>query len=86
MRISRVEISEETEAKILEKHGVRRVEVEQILFSYFVSSRISKNRYLAIGNYKRHITVFFELLGSKAIVATAYKSSKKQLKYFKKNG
>lgn len=84
MRITKVIIGEEVRAKILYKHNVEAVEVEEVLLQAKVMLKSAFGRYLAIGYYQRYLTVVFEYNQGLATIITAYPSSERQINYYKR--
>lgn len=83
MKISKILIEDKTKEKILYKHNIRAVEIEHTFLNKPVFLKTKENRYMAIGNYQRFITVIFEMLKDTAFIITAYPSSEAQRKLYK---
>ena len=73
--------------KIYEKHSVLSEEVERVLKnSRTIFKKVSGNQYVAVGLGDRYITVFFEYNNKtkEANITTAYPSSRKQIKSYRR--
>ena len=87
MRIDIIEIDAETQIKIYEKHGVSTEEIANVLKEDEpIFEKAGGNQIMAIGLYGRYITIFFEYNEKRkeATITTAYPSSKKQVRHYKK--
>jgi uncharacterized DUF497 family protein len=84
VRISRVEIKKHIRIKIFEKHEIKVNEVVNTLLYEHVAFRVGQQRYMAIGHYERYVTIIYDLHYNTAFVITAYKTTKSQLKRYKR--
>lgn len=87
MLIRIVRIEPGVVAKIYEKHAVLPEEVERTLMEDRpVFKRVGGNQYVAIGLADRYLTIFFSYNGRMKVadVVTAYPSSRRQIKSYKK--
>lgn len=84
MRVDNILIEEKVKEKILSKHKVKADEIVNVLKSSHLILRAKLNRYIAIGQYHRYITVIFEIKKSCTSIVTAYPSSSAQIRLFKK--
>ena len=91
MKIGAVLMTPEVVEKILFKHGIRPLEVDNVLKqkqgkTYY--EKVEKNRYMAIGRYYRgYLTVFFDYTQSVAEVASArFSTASEKRKYRRKVG
>lgn len=74
--------------KIYEKHSVSSEEVEGVLKeNKTIFKKVAANQYLAIGLGERYLTIFFEYNNKtkEANITTAYLSSRKQIKSYKRS-
>ncbi len=91
MKIGAVLMTPDVVYKNLFKHGIRPLEVENILkqehsITYF--EKIEKNRYLAFGRSLRgYLTVFFDLMyGVAEVVSARFSTASEKRKYKRKVG
>lgn len=73
--------------KIYEKHSVSSEEIERVLKeNKTIFKKVAANQYLAIGLGDRYLTIFFEYNNKtkEANVTTAYRSSRKQIRSYKR--
>lgn len=87
MLIKGIVIDQETERKIFEKHSVLPKEIEKVLEEDKpLFKKVGGNQYVAIGLAERYLTIFFKYDGliKEARVATAYPSSKIQIKSYRR--
>lgn len=87
MLIRIVRIEEATVAKIYEKHAVLPEEVERALMEDKpVYKRVGGNQYVAIGLADRYLTIYFTYNGRTKVaeIATAYPSSRRQIRSYRK--
>lgn len=87
MFIRGVKIEPAVIAKIYEKHFVLPDEIEKVLKGGKpIFKRVSGNQYIAIGLAERYLTIFFRYNNKtkEATIMTAYQSSKKQVKSYKR--
>lgn len=84
MRISKVLIEEFVKEKVLAKHNVKATEIEEVLLQDHLLLKSKIGRYTAIGHYQRYLTIIFEYKNGNATVITAYPSSDRQVRYYKK--
>ncbi len=87
MFIKAVKIDTRIIVKIYEKHFVLSDEIEKVLKEGKpIFKRVGGNQYLAIGLVERYLTIFFTYNNkTKGVtITTAYPSSKKQIKSYKK--
>ena len=85
--IRNVRIRQEVVAKIYEKHSVLPDEVEKALMEDKpVYKKVGGNQYVAIGVADRYLTIFYTYSArtKTAEIATAYPSSRRQVKSYKK--
>jgi len=88
MRIISFKIQPKTASKIFDKHNVTQQEILDVLKDDNPMYRkVGGNQSLGMGvSRSRHITIFFEYdtFSKEAEITTAYPSSKKQIKFYKK--
>jgi len=84
MIIKEVVIDKEVKVKIYNKHGIRFIEVKEMLLDKPLVRRTRDGKYMAINLVERYITVIFSYYGGIADIITAYPSSDWQIKLFKK--
>ena len=87
MRIEGIGIEVEIKKKIYEEHNILKKEIEYVLKEdEAIFRKTSSNQYEAIGLYNRYITIYFryDKKVKQATITTAYPSSKKQIKHYKK--
>lgn len=84
MKIIDILIEDDIKEKILDKHNVEASEIKQVILSNPLILRSRENRYMAIGYYKRYLTIIFEVYDDTAFIITAYPSSESQVKMYKK--
>ena len=87
MKVEIISLNAETQIKVYEKHNIKAEEIEQVLKGDKpIFRKEGGNQYQAVGVYNRYITIFFEYdpKTKQATIRTAYPSSKKQIKYYKK--
>ena len=87
MLIRIVRIEQAIVVKIYEKHAVLPEEVERVLMEDKpVYKRVGGNQYVAIGLADRYLTIFFsyDRRTKTADIATAYLSSRRQIRLYKK--
>lgn len=84
MRITNILIEDKIKEKILSKHNVEANEIKQVMLSNPLILKSKKNRYVAIGQFQRYLTIVFELYKETAFIITAYPSSETQIKLHKK--
>jgi len=88
MNIRIIKITPATVLKVFDKHNVLQEEIEQALRNGRPRIRTAgAEQYVAIGKAKdRHLTIFFRYDAStkEAEITTAYPSSEKQIKAYKK--
>ena len=87
MLIRIVRIEQAIVVKIYEKHAVLPEEVERVLMEDKpVYKRVGGNQYVAIGLADRYLTIFFsyDQRTKTADIATAYLSSRRQIRLYKK--
>jgi len=87
MRIDIIRIDPETQQKIYEKHSILAEEIEFVLKENKpIFKKVGGNQIVAIGVYNRYITIFFRYNSKRkqATIITAYQSSDKQIKYYKR--
>lgn len=73
--------------KIYDKHFVLSEEIERVLRSRkTIFKRVGGNQYVALGVADRYLTIFFgyDSKSKEAIVTTAYPSSRKQIKSYRR--
>ena len=83
MKISKILIEDKIKEKILYKHKIQASEIKNMLYNTPIILKSKENRYMAIGNYQRFITVIFEIVKDTAFIITAYPSSDEQRKLYK---
>ena len=87
MLIKAAKIEPAVVVKIYEKHSVSSEEIEMVLMEDKpVFKKVGGNQYVAVGLWDRYLTIFFEYNSNakEAVVTTAYPSSKKQIKSYKR--
>ena len=87
MFVKAVKIKPATAIKIYEKHSVLSEEAERVLKdNKTIFKKVAGSQYVAIGLGDRYLTIFFEYNSKtkEANVTTAYPSSRKQIKSYKK--
>ena len=87
MFVKVVKVEPATVIKIYEKHSVLSEEAERILKdNKTIFKKVAGNQYVAIGLGDRYLTIFFEYNSKtkEANITTAYPSSRKQIKSYKK--
>lgn len=87
MFIKSIMIEPKTIIKIYEKHNVLSEEIEQVLAKdKAIFKKAGGNQYIALGVWGRHITIFFtyDSKTKEATITTAYLSSLKQIRSYKK--
>lgn len=87
MKIDIVRIDPETKVKVYEEHSVFAEEIEKVLKEdEAIFKKTSGDQYEAIGLYNRYLTIYFryDKDTKQATITTAYPSSKKQIKHYKK--
>ena len=87
MFVKAVKIEPITGIKIYEKHSVLSDEIERVLKdNKSIFKKVAGSQYLAMGLADRYLTIFFEYNNKtkEANVATAYPSSRKQIKSYKR--
>lgn len=84
MRISAILVEEKIKDKILDKHNVKAEEIEQVIFSKPLVLKSGKERYMAVGQYQRYLTIIFEMRKDVAFIITAYPSSESQRRLYQK--
>lgn len=85
--IKALKIEPATITKIYEKHSVLSEEIERVLEEGKPAfKKVGGSQYLAIGLWNRYLTIFFEYNSKtkEATITTAYPSSRKQIKTYKK--
>ena len=85
MYLKKVMLKEGVRNKIFNKHDIDRIDIEQTIFEgdpFYL--RISKNKYLGIGNKYKYITIIFRKEKSNAKIITAYQSSRWQIRLYKR--
>ncbi len=85
MKIQKILIELKIEEKINKKHGIYREEIENALFDgkpIFFKTR--ENKYFAICQKGKYLTVVFRYEKQTSEVATAYPSSEWQIKLYKR--
>ncbi|HLD04943.1 MAG TPA: hypothetical protein VJG90_04450 [Candidatus Nanoarchaeia archaeon] len=88
MKIRAIHVGPDVEIKIYEKHNVSVQEIYE-LFAQDKTEfrRVGGNQYMAIGPSKnRYLTLFFtyDNIAKEIDITTAYPSSKKQIRIYKK--
>ncbi len=81
-----MKIEPEIVVKIYKKHSVLSDEIEKVLLKdKAIFKKVSGNQYLAIGLWKRYLTIFFEYNAetNEAKIMTAYPPSRKQIKTYR---
>ena len=85
MIIKKVVVEKEIKNKIFDKHGIYTEEIKNGLFyGKPIFYRTKDERYMAVTNYHRYITLIFIYEKNNAHIITAYPSSKWQIKLYKK--
>lgn len=86
MRINVIKIKPKTAVKIFEQHNVLESELYEVLKNDAPKFRkVGGNQYAAIGFSKsRYITIFFRYEKKEIEITTAYPSTKRQIKHYKK--
>ena len=87
MFVKAVKIEPATAIKIYEKHSVISEEAERVLKgNKTIFKKVAGSQYVAIGLGDRYLTIFFEYNSKtkEANITTAYPSSRKQIKSYKK--
>ncbi len=87
MMIEVVKISLQTKIKIYNKHGVTMKEIETMLLDNRpYCARTKDGRYVAIGQWNRHLTVIFNYTQhhKEATIITAYPPSAWQIKLYRR--
>lgn len=84
MKITGILIEDRIKEKIFDKHTIDAEEIKQIMLSNPCILKSKKQRYMAIGYYKRYVTVIFEMLWQVAFIITAYPSSEAQIRLWKR--
>ena len=87
MLIKAVKIEPSTLMKIYEKHSVLSSEIEKVLRKGEpIFKKAGGRQYVAIGVWDRYLTIYFTYDSNtkEATITTAYPSSAKQLKSYKK--
>ena len=84
MKILGILIEERIKEKIFDKHAIDAEEIEQIMLSNPFILKSKEQRYMAIGYYKRYITIIFEMIQNSAFIITAYPSSEAQKALWKR--
>lgn len=84
MKITGILIEDHIKEKIFDKHSIDAEEIQQIMLSNPFILKSKEERYMAIGYYKRYITVIFEMLQNIAFIITAYPSSEAQTRLWKR--
>lgn len=87
MFVRSVKIESETVIKIYEKHSVLSEEIELVLTKdKAIFKKAGGDQYIALGVWGRYITIFFtyDNKTKDAIITTAYPSSLKQIRSYKK--
>ncbi len=85
MKIEKVIITNITREKIFDKHNLQKVEIEQTIFEgnpVYLKTR--SNKYLCIGYKNQYVTLVFNREENNAKIITAYKSSKWQIRLYKR--
>lgn len=80
-------IDSNVDMKINEKHSISSEEVENVLIrDKAIFNKVGGNQYMALGIIDRYITMFFKYgpISKEASVTTAYPSSKKQIRSYKR--
>ena len=83
MRISKILIEDKIKEKILYKHNITAFEIKNLLLSNPYILKTKDNRFMALGNVQKHITLIFEMIKDTAFIVTAYPSSDAQRKLYK---
>ena len=87
MIVKVIKIKPEIEEKIETKHAITITEIEDILLKNNPKFRKVKDCYMAIGIWKRYLTIFFSYNKNfkEATIITAYPSSKWQIKLYRRS-
>lgn len=87
MRIKQVIISTKIKEKVYLKHNVSTEEIEDVLTKNKpIFRKVGGNQYKAFGKFNRYLTIYFEYdhKSKRAKITTAYPSSKKEIRFYKK--
>ena len=87
MFIKAIKLEPSTLVKLYDKHAVLSEEVERVLTNdKTIFKKVGGNQCVAIGMVERYLTIFFEYDNTtkEAAITTAYPSSKKQIKSYKR--
>lgn len=87
MKIDIIRIDAKTKTKIYEEHSILADEIENVLQDdKAIYKKTGGNQIIAIGLFNRYITVYFRYNAKtkQATITTAYPSSKKQIKHYRK--
>ena len=87
MFIKAIKIEPQTLVKIYEKHAVLAEEIEKVLIrDKAIFKKAGGDQYIAVGLWDRYLTIFFRhnIKAKEVTITTAYSSSRKQIKSYKK--
>ncbi len=85
--IKTVKVQSQIVVKIYEKHSVLAAEIEKVLQEDEpIFKKVGGDQYIALGIWDRYLTIFFAYDGKikEAVITTAYPSSRKQIKSYKR--
>ena len=88
MKIKKVVMNSKVKIKVYEKHNVTKEEIEDVLKKNRpIFRRVGGKQHLAIGNYNRYLTIYFhyDKKTKEADITTAFPSSKKEVKFYRKD-